>query len=224
MTSEKGGRGWNLPAIFLGGGLPCIFYINRPGLVPLYLVSSVFIFFAGAIFSKGASFKDSIERVSYGVLGIVYIALPVAHFIPLSGLAGGRRWVLFLFAVVWLNDTAAYYTGRLIGAHKLSPAISPGKTVEGAIGGGAGGLVTAYLFNYFFGMGLTHPEVIFIAVFLGAVSILGDLCESFVKRSAGVKDSGSIIPGHGGMLDRIDSIIFSVPALYYYLLWRNLLF
>ncbi|MBI5560776.1 MAG: phosphatidate cytidylyltransferase [Deltaproteobacteria bacterium] len=153
-------------------------------------------------------------------MGVMYVALPLSHFIRISLLPNGRIWILFLMSVVWLNDTAAYYTGSAIGRHKLSPRVSPNKTVEGAIGGVIGGLAAAFLFNRFFETGLAAKDVVFISVFLGMVSLLGDLSESLLKRGAGVKDSGSIIPGHGGVLDRLDSIIFSVPALYYYLIWR----
>lgn len=213
--------GLDILAVITGAGLPFILYLDRPDLVLPYLVCAVFIFFSSRVFS-GGDFPSSVAWVGARTLGMVYVALPLSHFIPLSSVTKGRLWLLFLLAVVWLNDTCAYYTGSTLGRHKLSPIVSPKKTVEGAIGGAVGGVVAAYLFNLFFDMGLAIEEVVFISVLLSAVSLMGDLSESLLKRGAGVKDSGSIIPGHGGVLDRIDGIIFSVPALYYYITWRGI--
>jgi phosphatidate cytidylyltransferase len=112
----------------------------------------------------------------------------------------------------------AYITGRLIGRHKMSPVISPNKTIEGAAGGIIFGAVAAIVLNLYLELGMGLASVVILSVVIGVVAIIGDLAESVIKRGAGVKDSGSIIPGHGGVLDRIDSIIFTVPVLYYYIL------
>jgi len=99
--------------------------------------------------------------------------------------------------------------------------ISPNKTYEGALGGLVGGVVAALLYNYYLSMGLASPRLIILALILGVVGITGDLAESLIKRASGVKDSGSLIPGHGGVMDRIDSLVFTVPLLYYYLSWQG---
>ncbi len=151
-------------------------------------------------------------------LGVLYIALPFSYLIPLRELVHGRRWVLFLIVVVWINDTFAYFTGRLVGRHKLSPVVSPNKTIEGGVGGIIGGVVAALIMNRYLDLALGPLVVTALAVALGLVAMGGDLVESVIKRGAGAKDSGTIIPGHGGMLDRIDSIIFTIPVLYYFLL------
>ena len=124
--------------------------------------------------------------------------------------------LLLVFVILWANDTFAYLTGRLLGKHKLFERISPGKTIEGSIGGLVFTLAGIMLFSHYvdwlslwqaIGMGL-------IAVVFGT---LGDLCESMLKRQAGVKDSGNLIPGHGGVLDRFDSVLFAVPFVYVFL-------
>jgi phosphatidate cytidylyltransferase len=111
------------------------------------------------------------------------------------------------------------FVGKVIGRHKLSPLVSPNKTVEGAVGGVAAGVIAAYIFNIVAGFGMAMTTVIVLPLLIGVVGIIGDLIESVIKRSAGAKDSGALIPGHGGALDRIDSLLFAIPLLYYYLAW-----
>ena len=131
----------------------------------------------------------------------------------------GARLILALFLIVWLGDTAAYFMGSLLGKHKLAPRVSPKKTWEGAIGNLAGNIGGAFLVRRFFCTEWTPVDAIALGLILGTVGMLGDLVESTWKRSAHVKDScldGFSIPGHGGMLDRVDSLIFAAPALYIY--------
>ena len=156
-------------------------------------------------------------NTSVRTFGIIYIALPFSYLILLRNMENGGRWILLLFTVIWANDTFAMLTGKGFGRHKLSPMISPGKTVEGAVGGLAGGAVAALLYNHFLSMGIGLGSALLLAVVIGVAGIFGDLFESVIKRAAGAKDSGTIIPGHGGMLDRVDSLIFAIPLLYYYL-------
>ncbi|MEK7829277.1 MAG: phosphatidate cytidylyltransferase, partial [Deltaproteobacteria bacterium] len=134
----------------------------------------------------------------------------------------GRFWLLFIVCIIAANDTFAYYVGKGFGKHKLSPGISPKKTVEGALGGLIGGVAVALIFNKFFLTHISPKEISMLAVSIGILGQLSDLFESLIKRSAGVKDSGGILPGHGGMLDRIDSLIFPSPFLYYYLIYFRL--
>jgi phosphatidate cytidylyltransferase len=120
------------------------------------------------------------------------------------------------FAMVMMTDTGAYYTGRALGRHKLAPKVSPGKTIEGSIGGfitaAAAGIICKYVF--FPEAPIAHIAI--LGAVIGVVSQIGDLAESLLKRGSGIKDSGSIFPGHGGMLDRVDSLLFCAPILYYY--------
>lgn len=153
------------------------------------------------------------------VLGILYIGIFLSYIIGIRQIEYGGWLVIFLFSIIWTNDTFAYFIGKGLGNIKLAPQISPNKTVEGAIGGIIGGLAAALIFNLFLFKRLDLINAILLALVLGILCQLGDLFESMLKRSAGVKDSGSIIPGHGGVLDRIDSAIIPLPFFYYYLVW-----
>jgi phosphatidate cytidylyltransferase len=146
-------------------------------------------------------------------------ALPARDWIrDLAGLmpdtgtdtGGGLAWFLLALLVTWLSDTFAYLVGKTWGRHKLIPRVSPNKTIEGAIGGLAAAALTAMLCDIAFGMEIGAPLALVIGAGLGAVGMVGDLSESMIKRMRGVKDSGTLIPGHGGILDRIDALIFVI--------------
>jgi phosphatidate cytidylyltransferase len=124
------------------------------------------------------------------------------------------RWILLLLCIVFSGDTAALYVGTLIGRHKLAPAISPGKTVEGAVGGLAVGLLVGLLAKHLLLPALPWGTAVGFCLLVGVAGQVGDLFESALKRSSDVKDSGSILPGHGGVLDRIDALLFAAPVAY----------
>ena len=156
------------------------------------------------------------------VLGTVYIGWAFGyHLILLRNITGaGRGLVFFLLVIVWLGDTAAYLFGKRFGRHKLRPTISPGKTVEGTIAGIVFGTLGGLgVWSFFLQDILSLPHTLILGVLLGIVGQLSDLSESVIKRSAEVKDSGHLIPGHGGLLDRCDSLIFSALVLYHYFIW-----
>jgi len=156
--------------------------------------------------------------------GILYIGWLLSYFVALRGLDDGRNWIFFALLITFASDTAAFFIGRALGKHHLAPRISPGKTWEGAIAGVLGAILVSLLFT------LSTPLSLHIhwgqAVLLGSiVSVfgqLGDLVESLLKRNMGVKDSGRLIPGHGGFLDRIDSVVFAGIVVYYYVVWAVL--
>lgn len=129
--------------------------------------------------------------------------------------AGPKLLTAFL-AIVMLTDTGAYYTGRTLGKHKLSPKVSPGKTVEGSIGGLAAGIAAGGLSHLIFFRELPLVHGLILGGLVSIVGQLGDLAESMLKRGASVKDASHLLPGHGGMLDRLDSILFAAPLIYYY--------
>ena len=164
--------------------------------------------------------QDPIDTVSLQnvLLGAVYILIPLALTVNIAFLHG--HWqphiVLAIFFFLWANDTFAYLTGRAIGRHKLLPRLSPKKTIEGLIGGIVGTLVVAHLVAYFWD-DLAVEHWVVLSVIISIFGTIGDLFESALKRAAGVKDSGNLIPGHGGILDRLDSFLFSVPLAYFYL-------
>jgi phosphatidate cytidylyltransferase len=161
----------------------------------------------------------SISKMGIMFFGLFYIAFLLSHVSLIRKMVDGRQWVLFLVATIWAGDVAALLSGSLFGKHKLYPKISPNKTYEGLLGAIVGSIVIALVFA-----GLLIPRLgkglcILLAIGLGIFGQLGDFTESMLKRSANVKDSGSLIPGHGGMLDRLDSFLFSAPFLHYSLLF-----
>jgi phosphatidate cytidylyltransferase len=160
--------------------------------------------------------NSSLTRLGVGILGIVYISCLLSYLIPVRESDFGALLVLYLLTVVWSTDTSAYYIGKNFGKKKLLPLVSPNKTVEGALGGLAGGCFASLLFKIFFLDVFSLFDAILLPLLISSVSQMGDLFESYIKRWAGVKDMGSLIPGHGGILDRIDGLLFAVPVLYYY--------
>lgn len=161
--------------------------------------------------------NETLDRAAATAFGLVYVGVPLGILVLIHRL-GGREAVLLLLFTIVVSDTAQYYTGRLLGRRALAPAISPKKTVEGAIGG----LVVGTLFVVFAGHMVfpftRAPQLAALGVVLVALGIAGDLFESRLKRAAGVKDSSTLIPGHGGILDRIDALLFATPAFYLFLL------
>jgi phosphatidate cytidylyltransferase len=152
------------------------------------------------------------------VFPVVFVGLALGYLIKIRGIPGedGSDLILLLLICVIFADTAAFYVGSGIGKHRLAPRLSPKKSWEGAIGGLVGSTVGAILAHIWFYQRLPLSHAIALGLVLGAAAILGDLAESLVKRAAGVKDSSNLIPGHGGLLDRADSLLFAGPILYHY--------
>lgn len=161
-------------------------------------------------------FPALVEKVSKHLLGLLYVSFLLAHFLLLRKLEWGRAWVLFTLVATYFGDTAAFYIGQSWGKKKLAPKISPSKTIEGGLGGVGGSVIGSLLFKIFFFPEFSVSHALALGFGVGVISQLGDLWESLIKRSAGVKDSGTLIPGHGGLLDRIDSVLFAGPFVYYY--------
>jgi phosphatidate cytidylyltransferase len=154
------------------------------------------------------------------IAAVLYIAVPLGLLAWVWRQTDGTFYLLFTLVVIWSGDTAGYYIGKSFGRHKSSPIVSPKKTWEGAIASfTAALLVGAITAAYFWGRG-SDAELIMLAGFLNVAGQLGDLAESGLKRRAGVKDSSNLIPGHGGVLDRIDALLFAAPVLWYYWLWK----
>jgi phosphatidate cytidylyltransferase len=181
--------------------------------------------------------KGSYPAAAASAFAFTYIALPMAMLVQLRQHWGGAFWLLYLLLVVWAGDIFAYFVGRSLGRHLMAPRISPKKTWEGAAASVAASLVVGILlFNHALQIssfllrigliqrrdglfGLEKPEIwpiVWLTIALNVAAQLGDLVESLIKRGAGVKDSGTILPGHGGMLDRIDALLFAAPVLWFY--------
>jgi phosphatidate cytidylyltransferase len=160
--------------------------------------------------------KQYVGAVSATLLGIIYVGLGLSCLIPLrhSDPVEGRRLLFFLFLVIWAGDICAFFVGRTLGRHLLFPRVSPKKTVEGGIGGLVGSLLVGLAYAHWFWQTANLKTVILLAALIAVAGQVGDFAESAMKRAADLKDSGAILPGHGGLLDRIDSLLFGTPALW----------
>lgn len=194
-------------AVWVGGILP-----------PLVLAVILLRVFLKA-FSYQA-FRESLSLTGVSLLGVVWVGGAGGLIALVRTFPGGMEAVFFLFIVVWANDIAAMFTGKTLGKRKIAPRISPGKTLEGAIGGILAGVLTGILTTFYVDVPGVDPWLaIPVSGGIGLFALIGDLGESILKRAAGEKDASDIIPGHGGLLDRIDGLLMAGPAFYGYLYW-----
>jgi phosphatidate cytidylyltransferase len=163
---------------------------------------------------------EALPAVGISSSAILLVAFPLSYAVALHGLARvGPKLLLFALVITWAGDSAAYFVGRAMGKHPLAPHISPKKTWEGSVGSMVGSLLVAWAFSYWIRIPIGH--LLAMAVIGNVAGQMGDLLESAYKRSAGVKDSGGLLPGHGGVLDRIDALILCIPVIWYYLVLVN---
>lgn len=158
--------------------------------------------------------KTSLIEANFNLLAVLYTVVLLSHLYFLRRLPRGIEWTFLTIFLVWATDTGAYLIGRQFGRHPLAPQVSPKKTVEGSIGGLIFSITVAIVYWYLIG-GASLIIYAVLGILIGISAQVGDLFESALKRSAGVKDSGNLIPGHGGILDRFDSLIFALPLVYY---------
>lgn len=179
------------------------------------LTFAMLIVFMVFLWQVRKSFPDpsSVMKVMFGLL---YIPLLTSHFVLLRKLENGIYWVLLVLVIGIIGDTVALYVGKSLGKRKLLEAVSPGKTVEGTLGLIAGSTLAACVFGYFLIPGVPWIHFPVLGFVGGIIGQLGDLCESAIKRSHGKKDASALLPGHGGLMDRMDSLIFVAPFVYYY--------
>ncbi len=161
-----------------------------------------------------------LSRWGLTLAGTLYIGWLLSHLIGLRDLgSSGREWALLALLVTFSSDTTAFFGGRALGRHHLAPAISPGKTWEGGAAGLLGGIAAGILLTYLLALPLLLGQAILLGALASIAGQMGDMAESMIKRGAGVKDSGGLLPGHGGILDRLDSVVFTSPVVYYLVVW-----
>ncbi|MFA6319035.1 MAG: phosphatidate cytidylyltransferase [Elusimicrobiota bacterium] len=196
------------------GGLTAL-AVAFDGPVPLVLTLAVAVMVAAEM----ARSQRSLEGLALSVFGVVFLGLTLAHLSLIRSLRpDGERLTFALFAAVWVMDTAAYAVGKTLGSRKLAETLSPKKTWEGAIAGFAASLAVVLAFRAaFLPSALSPAAALGLGAVIGVCGQLSDLAESMIKRAVGAKDSGSLLPGHGGIMDRFDSFILAAPAVYYYM-------
>jgi len=197
----------------LGRGISIV-QVREVGAISLQVVFLIFIFgAAGIVLAMRRPLQEALPAISISSAGLLFIAFPFSYLVRLDEMSQtGRALILFTLVLIWAGDTLAYFTGKAIGRIPMAPALSPKKTWEGAAANLVGSLIVALGFSYW--MQLDIWTLIGIAAFANIAGQMGDLLESAYKRGANVKDSGALLPGHGGVLDRIDSLILAGPVVW----------
>lgn len=204
----------------LAAALFCSLLVEGPLYIatfPLFIILPLAIFILN--YQKTHPKMGDIGQI---IMGPFYICVPLVFLAIIARLPQGHWWVFFILAVIFAGDTGSFYFGKLVGKHRLSQ-ISPGKTWEGALGGLLSNIVCAGIYGYLFFPSLSVSSIMLLAIAIGISGQFGDLAESMLKRISKVKDSGKILPGHGGLLDRIDSLLFAIPILYLFLSYEGIL-
>jgi phosphatidate cytidylyltransferase len=201
-------------SLILGLLLLLSFSTARPYLPNFFLVFGMLGYFLYYLFQY-EQFPQLLPELALSCLGLLYVPYLLGHFFWLWQLPQGRFWVLWLLLVIFAGDTGAYYCGRWLGVKKLYPQVSPGKTVAGSLGGLAASLAAGIGFGLWLPVGVSLPTLIGLALLAAVIGQFGDLFESMLKRRAQVKDASSLLPGHGGLLDRLDSLCFTGAILFY---------
>lgn len=230
LASAEFVHGWLLPSMPISAVIPQLPAFAVTGVVVAGVHSDtrfllLAVGFAAVFAAMGYSRTNAFgPRKPYRVYSwcLVYIGVLLATLVLVRDVEDGRSWVFLGFLTTFAIDTGAYAVGKLIGRHKMAPRISPGKTWEGAAGGYVAGVAAAFGLNALFDTGVPATTLIHFAAVVPIVAMAGDLVESWMKRRMGVKDASGLLPGHGGFLDRLDSILFVFPLLYLFLRLRVL--
>ncbi|MHA1233220.1 MAG: phosphatidate cytidylyltransferase [Candidatus Helarchaeota archaeon] len=184
----------------------------------IIITSFIILSFIIQLFRK--DFSKVLAEISITIFGSIYLGYLLSFMIKIKDLPNGNYYLISLFIVTWVNDIGAYLIGSNFGKNKIFPKISPKKTIEGSIGGIIFSIAATFAFKNW--LDLTFNELISLGLIIAIIAQIGDLFESVLKRGSGVKDSGTLIPGQGGILDCFDSLIFTAPVFYYYIIFLTL--
>jgi phosphatidate cytidylyltransferase len=204
--------------LFLGIAMLSISYFFEELLLEMVVISFIAIMSIRLFIKKDPHL--SLRDVSVPILALLYVPVFLTFQIQIRKF--GPEWIIFLYALVWGSDSMAYYVGKGFGKRRLYATVSPNKTIAGAVGSIFGGVLCSLFLSATFITILTASSSLVIGIMIGCTSIIGDLVESMFKRDAGIKDSGAAIPGHGGILDKIDGVLLGGPVLYYILLYMGI--
>lgn len=224
---ERGARGAGRLPVFavgvLGGaGLIAIVSLQHPGTGALPAIATGLVAsIAVTALASGRDVRIATNDAAFALFGVWYVAWLLGHLVLLRGVPRGEWLVVFALWVTWVSDAAAFYVGRIWGRTPLAPRVSPRKTVEGAAAALAGGVAAAVVAAFWFVPEFSWREAAVLGAVVAAAGMAGDLVESLIKRGAGVKDSGGLIPSHGGLLDKIDGLLFTAPVIYHYVVWAK---
>ncbi|HEY3174354.1 MAG TPA: phosphatidate cytidylyltransferase [Candidatus Polarisedimenticolia bacterium] len=220
IAERKGLKPHKVLGAALGVAAAYTFFDGRVGTTDILCAAALLVPLASLVRGRegGERLEGALGGIAATFFAILFVGLLMGYSIGLlsDGSERGRDLTVLLFWVVWLSDAGAYAVGSLWGRHKLMPHVSPGKTVEGAIGALVIAVAASFAAKAWFFRKLSMEDALSLGLLLGLSGMAGDLAESLLKRSAAVKDSGWLFPGHGGMLDRADSLLFAAPVLFYY--------
>lgn len=219
LIKKAGIHVYRFSGVFLGMIIPLLVYMElgqtRSGEVLFLVISCLFLFVLQ--FLEGESPRQLIA-ISLTLFGLLYVSWFLSFLIKIRFLNNGEIWIVYLVAVTKIGDIGAYAIGTLFGKHALIPHISPKKSIEGTLSGFAASTLVSALFKDYLPLDFTYPHLLLMGFLIGVVAQIGDLSESLMKRFCKVKDSGQIMPGMGGMLDAVDSVLFTAPLFYFHLL------
>jgi phosphatidate cytidylyltransferase len=196
-------------------------HYKNPDVLPIVVTAIMLISLICLLYRP--SREEAFRNWAWTIVGALYVGWMISYWLRLRGLEYGQNWVYLAMLTTFANDTGAYFVGKARGKHKLAPTMSPSKTWEGAIGGLISAvlavIVIATVLNLISPFAFEYWQTILLGFLVGLFAQIGDLVESLLKRNTGVKESGNLLPGHGGILDRFDSLIFVGAVIYYYVLW-----
>jgi phosphatidate cytidylyltransferase len=209
-----------LPGVLLSGGLAAMILFGPRdfGMIAWGLPTAVMAT-CGFFLLRRPPLESALPQIAGTLFTVLYVGLLLSFLGLIREFQYGWQWLLTILAATFAADTGAFFAGRFFGRTKLAPRVSPGKTVEGVLGGWLLATAAAFFLKYFIFPAMTTRDGLWVGAIAGFVGPVGDLAESLLKRSVGVKDSSNLLPGHGGILDRVDALLFTAPAVYWYLIF-----